>query len=100
MGHPAEATVKELFAAYMDAEKEQKFRIAKGMTGVKRDNELSQLMKWGEFITKIGNMDCWKNLEVLTEGKTPFFQPAFANSFCGLVSNDEMKILRSMCWTR
>ncbi len=88
-GLPAEVTVKELFAAYMDAQKEQKFRTAKGMTGVKRDNELSQLMKWGDFITKIGEMDCWKALEVLTEGKTSFFTPGFGNSFCGLVENDE-----------
>ena len=88
-GHPVEVTVKQLFAAYMDAEKEQKFRTAKGMTGVKRDNELSQVMKWGDFITKIGEMDCWKALEVLTEGKTSFFTPGFGNSFCGLVENDE-----------
>ena len=89
MGHPAEVTVKELFEAYLDAEKEQKFRTAKGMTGVKRDNELSQLMKWGDFIMKIGEMECWKALEVLTEGKTSFFTPSFGNSFCGLVENDE-----------
>ena len=88
-GNPAEVTVKQLFAAYMDAEKEQKFRTAKGMTGVKRDNELAQLMKWGDFITKIGEMDCWKALEVLTEGKTSFFTPGFGNSFCGLVDNNE-----------
>ena len=84
-----EVTVKQLFAAYMDAEKEQKFRTAKGMTGVKRDNELSQLMKWGDFIMKIGKMDCWKALEVLTEGKTSFFGTRFGHSFCGLVHNDE-----------
>ena len=36
---------------------------------MKCDNELSQLMKWGDFITKIGEMDCWKALEVLPEGK-------------------------------
>ena len=88
-GDPAEVTVKQLFDAYVDAEKEQKFRTAKGMTGVKRDNELSQLMKWGDFITKIGEMDCWKALEVLTEGKTSFFTPGFGNSFCGLVENNE-----------
>ncbi len=57
-GDPAEVTVKQLFAAYMDAEKEQKFRTAKGMTGVKRENELAQLLKWGDFITKIGEMEC------------------------------------------
>ena len=86
---PAEVTVKQLFEAYMDAEKTKKFRTAIGMTGVKRDNELSQLMKWGDFITKIGEMDRWKALEVLPEGKTSFFTPAFSNSFCGLVENDE-----------
>ena len=86
---PAEVTVKQLFEAYMDAEKKKKFRTARGMTGVKCDNELSQLMKWGDFITKIGEMDCWKALEVLPEGKTSFFTPAFSNRFCGLVENDE-----------
>ena len=88
-GNPTEVTVKQLFEAYVDAETEQKFRTAKGMTGVKRENELSQLMKWGDFITKIGLMDTWKSLEVLTEGKTAFFASAFGSSFCGLVGNDE-----------
>ena len=85
----AEVTTKKLFEAYLDAEKEQKFRTAKGMTAVKRDNELSQLMKWGEFITKIGHMSCWRDLEVLLEGKTSFFTPTFGNIFCGLIENDE-----------
>jgi hypothetical protein len=59
------------------------------MTGVKRDNELSQLLKWGDFMMKIGEMECWKALEVLTGGKTIFFTPRFGNTFCGLVENDE-----------
>ena len=89
-GHPTDSvTHKELFAAYQEAEKAKKFQTAKGMTGVKRENELSQLMKWGEWITKIGEMDHWKTLEILTEGKTSFFKPDFGNSFCGLVENDE-----------
>jgi len=88
-GCPKEVTMKQLFAAYVDAEKDKKFTTAKGMTGVKRDNELSQLMKWGNFITKIGAMDVWKALEVLSEGKTAFFTPGFGSSFCGLVENNE-----------
>ena len=88
-GHSTEVTMKQLFAAYVDAEKNKKFTTARGMTGVKRDNELSQLMKWGNFITKIGAMDVWKALEVLSEGKTAFFTPWFSGSFCSLVENDE-----------
>ena len=37
-GHPPEVNHKQLFGAYMDAEKEEKFRTAKGMTGLKREN--------------------------------------------------------------
>lgn len=88
-GVQADVTAKRLFAAYLDAEKKQKFRIAKGMTGVKRDNELSQLLKWGDFITKIGEMDNWKALEVHAEGKTPFFTLQFGISFCPLIENVE-----------
>ena len=87
--NPADVTAKQLFDAYVEAEKEKKFRTAKGMTGVKRDNELSQLLKWGDFMKKIDEMECWKALEVLTEGKTIFFTPRFGNTFCGLVENDE-----------
>ena len=88
-GNPKEVTTRQLFEAYKNAETEQKFRTAKGMTGVKRENELSQLMKWGDFMTKIGLMDIWKSLEVLPEGKTVFFKSAFGSSFCGLAGNDE-----------
>ena len=88
-GQSGEVTFKELFQAYLAAEKDQKFKTPKGMTGVKRDNELSQLMKWGDFIMKSGLMEKWRGLEVLAHGKTAFFTPAFSNSFCGLVDNDE-----------
>ena len=88
-GKPAEVTVKQLFEAYIAAEEQKKFSTARGMTGVKRDNELSSLMKWGDFIAKIGGMDAWKALEVLADGKTSFFTPLFGSSFCGLVDNDE-----------
>jgi len=88
-GQPAEITSKELFQAYQDAENKKKFSTAKGMTGVKRDNELSQLMKWGDFMTKVGLMETWRGVELLSEGKTAFFTPGFSNSFCGLVDNDE-----------
>jgi len=79
MGRSADVTSKELFDAYVDAEKNKKFKTAKGLSGAKRDNELSQLMKFGEFVLKIGMMPCWKALEVLPEGKTAFFAPAFGN---------------------
>ena len=46
---------------------------------MKRDNELSQLMKWGDFILKIGKLEEWKALEILAEGKTALFAPAFGN---------------------
>jgi hypothetical protein len=88
-GEEEEVTSKELFQAYQDAESQQKFKTAKGMIGVKRDNELSQLIKWGEFVTKCDKMDTWRGIEVFTEGKTAFFTPFFSNSFCKLVDNDE-----------
>ena len=49
-------TGKELFSEYKDAEAAKKFKIAEGMTPVRCDNELSQLMKWGETTTKFGWM--------------------------------------------
>ena len=100
-GEPAEVTSKELFQAYKDAETAQKFTNTKGMTGVKRDNELSQLLKWGDFMMKIEGMEMWCALEVLTEGKTAFFAPAFSNSFCGLVDTDEdvaKYVLSTLTW--
>ena len=88
-GNPSEVTVKQLFAAYNSAEQEQKFRTAKGMTGLKNEGALSSLMKWGTFITKYGLMQLWKGLELLQEGKTPFYTTAFGNAFCTCIDNNE-----------
>jgi len=88
-GSCGEILHKELFQAYVAAEKERKFKNAKGMAGIKREQELSQLMKWGETITKFELMPEWRQLEVVTEGKTAFFQSHFANSFLTMVENDE-----------
>ena len=82
-------TGKELFHEYMDAEAKKKFKIAKGMMPVRRENELSQLMKWGETMAKFGLMPAWCHLEVVMDGKTAFFNTAFANGFCALVENDQ-----------
>ena len=71
-GEPAEITSKELFQAYQDAEKEKKFTTPKGMAGVKRDNELAQLMKWGGHLTKFGMLDVWREMEIGPKGRTVF----------------------------
>ena len=88
-GNPAEVSVKNLFEAYTSAEQEHKFRTAKGMTGVRNESALSSVMKWGHFITKIGLMPLWISLELLEEGKTPFYSTAFGSSFCTCIENNE-----------
>ena len=87
-GQPTDVQMKQLFNAYINAENNKKFTKTKGMTGVKRENELGSLMKWGDFTTKIGEMESWKALEVLDEGKTQFFTTIFGSSFCKIVEDD------------
>ena len=98
-GKPAEVQVKHLWAAYQEAEKKKKFQTAMGMTGVTRENELSSLMKWGDFMERISVMDWWKGLEVLSNGKTQFFNTRWASSFCRLADNQDeivVYVLRSL----
>ena len=69
-GQTGDITGKELSQAYQSAEKEGKFTISRGMSGIQRVNELSQLMKWGEAMTEFGLLDEWRQMEVGSEGKT------------------------------
>ena len=88
-GEASEVTLKELFAEYQDAEKQKKFTTPQGMTGLKRENELSQVMKWGDFLTKVGLMPVWRELEVQSDGKTAFYSTNLGKMFCSLVQDDE-----------
>lgn len=84
-----EVTAKELFEAYEDAEKKGKFKTAKGMSGVRRPNELASLMKWGGSLTKWGLVELWRQMEVGPAGKTAFFQEKVVSGFCAMVDNDQ-----------
>ena len=88
-GGTSEVTVKELFAEYQNAEKEKKFNTPNGMTGLKRENELSQVMKWGDFLTRNGLMPVWRELEVQRDGKTAFYSTSLGLKFCSLVQDEE-----------
>jgi hypothetical protein len=87
-GQTSEVTHGALFAAYQAAEKAKKFTVAKGMTGVSRENELSQLMKWGDFLTKEGLMSQWRELEVQQDGITAFYSIQLGRTFCGLIQDE------------
>ena len=89
LGQSSEVTVKELFAEYSDAEAKKKFTTAKGLQGVKRENELASVMKWGDFLMKHGLMQAWRELEVHGDGKTAFFSITFGKLFCSLVGDNE-----------
>ena len=80
---------KHVFEAFIEAEQAGKFSTAKGTKGIRRESDIAQIMSFGEWMNKWHLMEAWQELEVVPEGKTPFYSASFAITFPDLVNNSQ-----------
>jgi hypothetical protein len=79
---------KDVWQAFQEAETQAKFSAAQGKSAIRRQQDVDQIMSFGDNLKKWHLMDDWRDLEVFEDGKTPLYHAAFAVTFPGLVNHE------------